>query len=646
MIGSPYEKKQVEAVGEHYERLLERIYGEDEPAVQQVPEVATPEVDDKAQQDKYASHKKVKKGAPTADLYDLIGLGHLRWQATPDEIKAAFRRTAVEVHPDKAANKDDTLFKAVNAAYDTLGDPKKRRDYDSADPFDDALPDVESISKEDDFYKVMGAVFRNNAKWSKKTPVPDLGDASTPYTQIEIFYNFWIRFQTWREFAQLNEYEPEQAESREEKRWMERQNAKLQEGKRKEEASRLTKLVDLAYARDPRILRRKQDLAEEKNRAKNEKAEAQRKAREEAEQKKAEEEAERVRTEAAAKVVAAEAKVVRDKLKKVMRKKRQVLRQFGDANGIHFELIEQICERADDSRLDFLLAEVSNIEETKKRILDEVESYKSEEQKKREAEERGKIERAAEAKRAEEAKEVKWTPEELSLLSKGLAKFPGGAVNRWGAISQYMNHSKSEAEIIAKIKSVKNKDLKEKAPATRETDDAFQTFLRNKKDTPVLSPHSVRYEGSDSGPLNDGSFADDETEAAPAAAAAPVAAPATAASPAPAGASASSAAAPAAAATPVPVVETPKVEAPKVEAPKAEAQVEAAKVEAKVETPVVAAVEWSADQQTALEAALKQFPSTTENRWDVIAAAVPGRTKKECVERFKYLVAMVKGGKK
>lgn len=601
-IATPYEKKLVEAVGEHYERLLERIYGEDEPETP-VNDVAN-EVDDSEESKKYASHKKTKKG-PTADLYELIGLGHLRWQATADEIRTAYRRTALDVHPDKMDNHDDTLFKAVNAAFDTLGDPKKRRDYDSADPFDDALPAADAVQSDDDFYRIYGAVFRLNAKWSKKTPVPDLGDANTTYAQLEVFYLFWQRFQTWREFAYLNEYEPEQAESREEKRWMERQNAKLQQDKRREDAARLMKLVDQAYSRDPRIRARRAEQEAEKARAKQEKADAKRREREDKERKQAEAEAERKRIEDEARAAGLEAKAAREKQKKAMRKKRQQLRQFGEANGVHFETIEKICELADESRLDLLIADLSNVEITKKKIDEEVDSYKSEAERRQEEEERAKVERAAEAKRAEEAKEAKWTPEELSLLTKALTKFPGGAVNRWGQIAAFLHHSKTEAEIIAKLKSVKNKDLKEK-PATRETDDAFQTFLKTKKEATVVSSHSVRYDGPE------------------------MSNPAESESTTPATANASSSSAPSAASNGAASAST----------------VPAAATAAATPAAASTVTEWTAEQQTALEAALKKYPASTEDRWGVIASAVPGRTKKECVERFKYLVSIVKGAKK
>jgi hypothetical protein len=53
---------------------------------------------------------------------------------------------------------------------------------------------------------------------------------------------------------------------------------------------------------------------------------------------------------------------------------------------------------------------------------------------------------------------------------------------------------------------------------------------------------------------------------------------------------------------------------------------------------------WSQEQQQALEKALKEFPATmdTQERWTKIAEKVPGKTKKQCVERFKELRNAVK----
>merc|ERR1712070_281496 len=61
-------------------------------------------------------------------------------------------------------------------------------------------------------------------------------------------------------------------------------------------------------------------------------------------------------------------------------------------------------------------------------------------------------------------------------------------------------------------------------------------------------------------------------------------------------------------------------------------------------TEASASNEWSTGQQKALEQALQRFPATMEKneRWRSIAAEVPGITKAQCVDRFKYLREQVK----
>jgi len=60
------------------------------------------------------------------DYYEVLGVGK---DASADEIKKAFRRAAIQHHPDKEGG-DETKFKEVNEAYEVLKDPSKRQRYD------------------------------------------------------------------------------------------------------------------------------------------------------------------------------------------------------------------------------------------------------------------------------------------------------------------------------------------------------------------------------------------------------------------------------------------------------------------------------------------------------------------------------------
>jgi molecular chaperone DnaJ len=60
------------------------------------------------------------------DYYEVLGVGK---SASADEIKKAFRRLAVQHHPDKEGG-DEAKFKEVNEAYEVLKDQSKRQRYD------------------------------------------------------------------------------------------------------------------------------------------------------------------------------------------------------------------------------------------------------------------------------------------------------------------------------------------------------------------------------------------------------------------------------------------------------------------------------------------------------------------------------------
>jgi curved DNA-binding protein len=57
--------------------------------------------------------------------YDTLGVGR---NASPDEIKAAFKKMAMKHHPDRGG--DAKTFQEINEAYSTLSDPEKKMMYD------------------------------------------------------------------------------------------------------------------------------------------------------------------------------------------------------------------------------------------------------------------------------------------------------------------------------------------------------------------------------------------------------------------------------------------------------------------------------------------------------------------------------------
>ncbi len=59
------------------------------------------------------------------DYYNILGVSK---GSSPDEIKTAFRKKAHEHHPDKGG--DAEKFKEYNEAYQVLGNPEKRKQYD------------------------------------------------------------------------------------------------------------------------------------------------------------------------------------------------------------------------------------------------------------------------------------------------------------------------------------------------------------------------------------------------------------------------------------------------------------------------------------------------------------------------------------
>lgn len=218
------------------------------------------------QEPKDGAPKGKKKKKPQEDLYKLIGLSKKRYLATEQEIKKAYQQMALIAHPDKAgADKNaeekaaiEEHFKHVQAAYETLMDPVKRREFDSTDSaFDDSLP---TTCNKTDFFDTFGAAFLRQSRWSDIQPVPQCGDDNTPWPQVEAFYNFWMSsFKSWREFPHEDEEEIDDRMSYKEKEYIKEQNKKLRRKAKEGETKRMQAFVVAAYKWDPRVKRQKEE---------------------------------------------------------------------------------------------------------------------------------------------------------------------------------------------------------------------------------------------------------------------------------------------------------------------------------------------------------------------------------------------------
>ncbi|ETB61638.1 hypothetical protein YYC_01493 [Plasmodium yoelii 17X] len=161
-----------------------------------------------------------------------------------------------------------SMFLKIQDSYTVLSDKVLRKQYDSSIPFDETIPTKTALDEAPNFYEFLNPIFKRNAKWSSKKPVPNIGDENTSIDKVKYFYDFWYEFTSWRDFSYQNEYDYEDAECREERRWMERENKKIQKKASKAEKLRINKLVDLAYNNDPRIIAENKRIELEKQRKK------------------------------------------------------------------------------------------------------------------------------------------------------------------------------------------------------------------------------------------------------------------------------------------------------------------------------------------------------------------------------------------
>lgn len=276
----------------------------------------------------------------TADLYAVLGISHLRWKATEDQIRRAHRKQVLKHHPDKKGEKGgldkDGFFKIIQKANETLMNPTKRQQYDSVDENADVEPPAKNSKV--DFIEAWGPFFASEARFSKKQPVPLLGDHNSTKEEVEKFYSFWGKFDSWRSFEFLDEDVPDDSSNRDHKRYIERKNVAARKKKKSEDNARLNTLVDRAISEDPRIKAFKAAEKAEKEKRKwdreaGARAEAEAKAKKEAEEAAAAKAAEEAAAAAKAdsKKAKEAAKSAKKKNKRAIRASAKEADYFGDA---------------------------------------------------------------------------------------------------------------------------------------------------------------------------------------------------------------------------------------------------------------------------------------------------------------------------
>ncbi|XP_055828516.1 DNAJ protein JJJ1 homolog [Solanum dulcamara] len=253
-------------------------------------------------------------------LYEVLGVSR---DCTADEIRSAYRKLALQRHPDKLVrsgvpdSEATAAFQELVNAYEVLSDARERAWYDShrsqilfsnSGPGNSSssgsVPDLFSFfsnsvysgysDKGKGFYKVYGDLFekiyQHDLNFARKLgtdlpkEAPLMGNLESPYAQVTAFYNYWLGFVTVMDFCWADQYDVMAGPNRKSRRVMEDENKKLRKKARREYNETVRGLAEFVKKRDKRVI----DMQMKRNEEMEKKKEEERKRRKELERQKAE----------------------------------------------------------------------------------------------------------------------------------------------------------------------------------------------------------------------------------------------------------------------------------------------------------------------------------------------------------------------
>jgi len=268
--------------------------------------------------------------------YELLGLER---KCDADEIKKAYRKLALKMHPDKAHVNGISVelatkqFQTIQEAYSVLSDPQERAWYDAhreqilkghddgeaaEDPFKTRINLYKYFSascfsgfKEDEggFYAVYADLFANidqeEAEWEdldsdeEHRAMPVFGRGNDEAASTSRFYRVWLDFCSRKAFGHADKWNPKDAPTRQHRRAMEAENKKARQAAKKDFNSEVRQLVRFVQKRDPRVLAaQKQQMKDRAEKGQKDVAEAAQKKEREAVERKERQEATRLADEA------------------------------------------------------------------------------------------------------------------------------------------------------------------------------------------------------------------------------------------------------------------------------------------------------------------------------------------------------------